>query len=103
MNLNDAKKNVALVSTRPYEQNITLFKDPRSSKLGVKGYVKKISTNLNFLQNFQEYEYTGGVKDDGIGESLDEFIQFAIKIVLTSTNAAQAPKVKDLRIIALDG
>ena len=53
--------------------------------------------------DFQEYEYTGGVKDDGIGESLDEFIQFAIKIVLTSTNAAQAPKVKDLRIIALDG
>ena len=42
--------------------------------------------------DFQEYEYTGGVKDDGIGESLDEFIQFAIKIVLTSTNAAQAPK-----------
>ena len=53
--------------------------------------------------DFQEYEYTGGVKDDGIGESLDEFIQFAIKIVLTSTNAAQAPKVKDLRVIALDG
>ena len=41
------------------------------------------------------------LKDDGIGESLDDFIQFAIKIVLTSTNAAQAPKVKDLRAIAL--
>ena len=52
--------------------------------------------------DFQEYEFTAGVKDDGFtGTELPEFIQFSIKIVLTSTNAAQAPRVKDLRAIAL--
>ena len=52
--------------------------------------------------DFQEYEFSAGVKDDGFtGTELPDFIQFAIKIVLTSTNAAQAPKVKDLRAIAL--
>ena len=52
--------------------------------------------------DFQEYEFTAGVKDDGFtGTELPDFIQFAIKIVLQSTNAAQAPKVKDLRAIAL--
>ena len=52
--------------------------------------------------DFQEYEFTAGVKDDGFtGTELPDFIQFAIKIVLQSTNAAQPPKVKDLRAIAL--
>ena len=51
--------------------------------------------------DFQEYVYTAGVTDDGIGEPLPDYIQFAIKIVLQSTNAAQVPKVKDLRAIAL--
>ena len=60
----EIKENISMLSfiffcknLQTFEKNITLFKDPRSSKLGVKGYVKKISTNLNFLQNFQEYEY----------------------------------------------
>ena len=52
--------------------------------------------------DFQEYEFTAGVKDDGFtGTELPDFIQFAIKIVLQSTNAAQPPRVKDLRAIAL--
>jgi hypothetical protein len=51
--------------------------------------------------DFQQYVYTAGVKDDGIGDSLPEFIQFAIKIVMKGTNAAQPPKIKDLRAIAL--
>jgi len=61
------------------------------------------AVNVSLTPNdFQEYEFTAGVKDDGFtGTELPEFIQFAIKIVLTSTNAAQAPKVKDLRAIAL--
>jgi len=51
--------------------------------------------------DFQQYLYTAGVKDDGIGDSLPEFIQFAIKIVMKGTNAAQPPRIRDLRVIAL--
>ena len=53
--------------------------------------------------DFQEYEFTAGVKDDGFtNDPLPEFIQFAIKIILQGTNAAQVPKLKSLRVIALD-
>ena len=53
--------------------------------------------------DFQEYEFTAGVKDDGFtNDPLPDFIQFAIKIVLQGTNAAQVPKLKSLRVIALD-
>ncbi len=51
--------------------------------------------------DFQEYTYSAGIKDDGVGEALPEFAQFAIKIVMQGTNAAQPPRIKDLRIIAL--
>lgn len=51
--------------------------------------------------DFQQYVYTAGVTDDGIGTPLPEFAQFAIKIVMKGTNAAQPPILKDLRAIAL--
>ena len=51
--------------------------------------------------DFQEYVYTAGVTDDGIGDPLPDFIQYAIKIVMKGTNAAQPPRIKDLRAIAL--
>ena len=51
--------------------------------------------------DLQQYVYTAGVTDDGIGTPLPEFIQFAIKIVGQGTNAAQPPKIRDLRVIAL--
>ena len=51
--------------------------------------------------DFQQYVYTAGVRDNGEGVSLDEFIAFSIKIVLKGTNSAQPPRVKDLRCIAL--
>ena len=41
------------------------------------------------------------IKDDGVGETLGEFSQFAIKIVMQGTNAAAPPRIRDLRIIAL--
>ena len=41
------------------------------------------------------------VNDDGIGEQLDEFTQFQIKIVMQGTDAANPPRIKDLRAIAL--
>ena len=58
------------------------------------------ATSLN-RSDFQEYTYSAGVTDDGLGDSLPEFIQFAIKIVMKGTNAAQPPRIKDLRAIAL--
>ena len=51
--------------------------------------------------DFQQYVYTAGVKDNGEGTSLDEFISFSVKIVLKGSNSAQAPRVKELRCIAL--
>ena len=40
--------------------------------------------------DFQEYSFTAGVTDDGIGEPLPEFSQFQIKIVMQGTDAAQS-------------
>ena len=53
------------------------------------------------LYQFNEYEYTAGITDDGIGTSLGEFISFQIKIVLRTTNSARPPRVKQLRVLAL--
>ena len=39
--------------------------------------------------------------DDGVGEPLPEFSQFQIKIVMQSSDAANPPLIKDLRVIAL--
>ena len=51
--------------------------------------------------DFQEYLYTAGINDDDIGEPLPEFNQFAIKIVMQSSDAANPPRIKDLRVLAL--
>ena len=51
--------------------------------------------------DFQEYVFSAGVTDDGIGDSLDEFISFSIKIVMQGTNMSAPPRLKDLRAIAL--
>ena len=61
------------------------------------------STVRNSLSDddFQEYVFTAGVKDDGVGEQLSEFSQFQIKIVMQGTDAANPPLIKDLRVIAL--
>nr|BAR35960.1 VrlC protein [uncultured Mediterranean phage uvMED] len=61
------------------------------------------STVRNSLSDddFQEYSYTAGVTDDGIGDPLPEFSQFQIKIVMQGTDAANPPLLKDLRVIAL--
>ena len=53
------------------------------------------------LNQFNEYEYTAGITDDGIGTSLGEFISFQIKIVLRTTNSARPPRIKQLRVLAL--
>ena len=50
---------------------------------------------------FKQYVYTAGITDDGVGTPLDEFISFAIKIVMQGTNTAEPPRIKELRCIAL--
>ena len=58
-------------------------------------FIEKSNTlgfNSNFLE-FREYEFTA--------DQLPSFTNFAIKIVLTSTNQAYVPRLKDLRVIAL--
>jgi hypothetical protein len=50
---------------------------------------------------FLEHEFTAGVTDDGIGTPLDEFISFQIKIVMRTTNQAEPPILRSLRVLAL--
>ena len=52
-------------------------------------------------EDFQEYVFTAGVNDDGVGTPLDDFIQFQIKIVMQGTDASKPVRIKDLRAIAL--
>ena len=56
------------------------------------------SANIN---DFNDYTYSAGVTDDGIGTPLQEFISFQIKIILQGTNTSEPPRLKDLRILAL--
>ena len=51
--------------------------------------------------DFQQYTYTAGVTDDGIGTPLAPFVGFSIKIVMTGTSTAHPPRIKDFRGIAL--
>ena len=53
------------------------------------------------INDFQDYLYTAGITDDGIGIPLPEFISFQIKIIMQGTNTAVPPRIKDLRILAL--
>ena len=65
------------------------------------GLADTVPPNSLGRDDFQEYSFTAGITDDGIGEPLPEFSQFQIKIVMQGTDAANPPLIKDLRIIAL--
>ena len=53
------------------------------------------------VNDFQEYTYSAGVTDDGIGDPLPEFISFSIKIIMQSTNQSAVPRLSDFRALAL--
>ena len=53
------------------------------------------------INDFNDYVYTAGITDDGIGTPLQEFISFQIKIIMQGTNTSTPPRLKDLRILAL--
>ena len=65
------------------------------------GLADDIPPNSLGKDDLQEYSFSAGIKDDGIGDALDEFISFQIKIVMQGTDAANPPRIKDLRAIAL--
>ena len=50
-----------------------------------------VSESVN--NQFKEYQFTA--------DNLPEFIGFTIKIVMSGTNQAQPPRIKDLRSIAV--
>jgi|TARA_R110002153_G_scaffold47961_1_gene135384 hypothetical protein len=60
-----------------------------------------VAVRASVFSEFLEHEYTAGVTDDGIGNPLDEFISFQIKIVMRTTNQARPPRVRNLRALAL--
>ncbi len=51
--------------------------------------------------DFQEYEYTAGIKDDGSGTALAPFISFSIKCIMKGSRSCEAPRIRDFRAIAL--
>jgi hypothetical protein len=81
------------------ELDFKFFNDD-GTVVGSGGPDVSVSPSLG-LDQFNEYEFTAGVTDDGIGTPLDEFIAFQIKIVMRATNSARPPRIKDLRILAL--
>ena len=51
-------------------------------------------------EDFKEYRYFAGKNALGIGTELNEFIAFAVKIVLQGSNTSLPPLIKDFRAIA---
>jgi len=60
-----------------------------------------VATNAQDKTEFVEYKYTAGINDDGVGDVLQDFQQFQIKLVMQGTNAAVPPRIMNLRGIAL--
>jgi len=61
---------------------------------------KAVPTSKN-RNDFKEYTYLAGKKTNGLGDPLDEFNAFAIKIVMQGNNSSTPPIIKDFRAIAL--
>lgn len=94
---------VLLTANRPKAAGIDLYYrvSSESELINTKNWVKVLpETNNPSDENtsvFREYEYLVG----GKGGQLKSFIKFQLKIVMTSTNSAKVPVIKDLRTIAL--
>lgn len=94
---------VLLSANRPKAAGIDLYYrvSSESELINTKNWVKiDPETNNPSDENtavFREYEYLIG----GKGGQLKSFIKFQLKIVMTSTNSAKVPVIKDLRTIAL--
>ena len=60
-----------------------------------------VTTPSSVRGEYKEYVYTAGITDEGIGDSLDEYTSFQVKIVLQGTNSADVPKLREFRALAL--
>ena len=82
----------------------TEFKDRKYQKLVC---INPTTAPSSTIQDYRDYEYRASLVDNFItytsdeGITYDTFKSFAVKVVMTSSDPAVVPKVKDLRVIAL--
>ena len=107
---------VFLAGNKPGQSDITVFykilHSADASNFNDRPYQKMVCVNPSTVASktdydFTEYEFRPSAEDNYVtytsddGITFDSFKTFAIKIVLTSSEPALTPKVRDLRIIAL--
>ena len=94
---------VILAANRPKPAGIDLYYRTCDEGTDIRAvdFIKQTSSSNNppdaNKQTFREYEYLIG----GQSGNVPAFTKFQLKIVMTSTNSAQVPSIKDLRVIAL--
>ena len=94
---------VLLAANRPKEAGIDLYYRVSSDQelINTKNWIELASDTNNPSDEtpdvFRDYEYLVG----GRGGDMEAFTNFQLKIVMTSTNSAKVPMIKDLRAIAL--
>jgi len=94
---------VILAANRPKPAGIELYYRTCDEGTDIRAvdFVKQTSSSNNppdaNKDTFREYEYLIG----GQAGNVPAFTKFQLKIVMTSTNSAQVPSIKDLRVIAL--
>ena len=94
---------VILAANRPKPAGIKLYYRTCDEGTDIRSvdWVYKASSSNNppdaNKRTFREYEYLIG----GQAGNVPAFTKFQLKIVMTSTNSAQVPSIKDLRVIAL--
>ena len=76
------------------------FNDIEWSFFNTTGIPDSTVTISKTRNDFKEYRYFAGKNSLGIGTELNEFIAFAIKIVLQGSNTSLPPVIKDFRAIA---
>lgn len=105
---------VFLGANKPGQSEVSVFykvlADTDGTKFNDRSYVKMECVNpttaASLDDSFREYEYRPSLSSNHVkytgtnGTTYDTFKSFSIKIVLTSSDPAIVPSVKDLRIIA---
>jgi len=94
---------VFITAHRPKPANFKLYYRTATDNdlINTVDFTEVITTSNNppdeDINTYREYEYLIG----GLGGTLPAFTKFQLKIVMTSTNSAKVPIIKDLRAIAL--
>lgn len=94
---------IILAANRPKQANFKVYYRTASERdlIITKNWTEVITSTNNPPDDnpstFREYEYLVG----GKGGTMDAFLSYQLKIVMSSTNSARVPVIKDLRAIAL--